>query len=355
MRHRLGALLLAMALLVLPPRSAKAQLGPTIDEKTTVIAELLVRAYGGPPWWKVSDNDTTIYVMATPTRLPAGLAFDDKLLERRISGANDVILTPRMADGPLALFNLPSGQRLFKKINEGTRTDLEPSLPEDLRRRFAAVRTRIGQPEARYGSLAPGLAGMALAGDASYALLSGEPTANRGVNFESLVVALARKHRVRTVPAMVYGGRATGGLIGELSKPGLPCLTSTLDRLEKPATLADPPERVEAIQAWAEGDVRPLLDRIRKGGGETPIALHASKDGKSAHILITTPECLAAVPTALRIGERYIDDEVAALERALAKPGHSVAILEPGSLLISGGVLDQLRRKGFTVKAPDAE
>jgi hypothetical protein len=350
---RLSGLLVAA--LVLLPAAARAQFGPAIDEKTTVVAELVVRAYGGPPWWKVSDKDTTIYVLASPGQLPSGVTFDQRLLEKRIKGANEIIMPPRMAAGPGLLFAAPRGLALFKRLNEGTRSDLEPSLPPAVRTRFAAARTRIGQAERRYGSLGPGLAGMALAGDAAFYLQAHAPAEIPGVAIEAIVTGLARKHRVRTNAARTYGGRTLGQFIGDLQKPGLLCLTSVLDRLEKPARSEDPSERRDVIQAWAEGDVRPLLNRVRSGRGEAAVSLNVVKGSQTAHILISTPECLDAVPVAARIKAGYIDDQVAALERALGRPGHAVAVLDAGSLLVTGGVLDQLQRKGFTVKTPEVD
>src|SRR5215204_5100445 len=122
MRDGVRAAALAAALIALSSAPAKAQFGPAIDEKSTVVAELVVRAYGGPPWWKVSDKDTTIYVLASPGQLPAGLTFDQRLLDKRIKGANEVILPPRMAVGPGLLFAAPRGLSLFKQLNDGTKT-----------------------------------------------------------------------------------------------------------------------------------------------------------------------------------------------------------------------------------------
>ena len=61
------------------------------------------------------------------------------------------------------------------------------------------------------------------------------------------------------------------------------------------------------------------------------------------------------VPTAAEINGRWIPAQAEAIEQALSKPGHAVAVLDAGSLLVTGGVLDRLRRKGFTVTAPSVE
>ena len=46
---------------------------------------------------------------------------------------------------------------------------------------------------------------------------------------------------------------------------------------------------------------------------------------------------------------------MAEIEQALKKPGHAIAVVPLRPLLAQGGVLDQLRAKGFTVTTPGQE
>ena len=155
--------------LMLAASPALAQFGPTLDKNTTVVEELVVRGYAGPPWWKVSDADTTIYILADPGDLPPGVTFSTRLLELRLTGSKAVIVQPRFTLGLGMIIVAPKGLKLMNQLNGSTKTGLEASLPPDLRTRFVAARTAIGQPETRYGALKPGLARMALAGDTDFA------------------------------------------------------------------------------------------------------------------------------------------------------------------------------------------
>ncbi|HWW26787.1 MAG TPA: TraB/GumN family protein, partial [Caulobacter sp.] len=47
-------------------------------------------------------------------------------------------------------------------------------------------------------------------------------------------------------------------------------------------------------------------------------------------------------------------DAVKAIASALKQPGKAVAVIELRSLLAEGGVLEQLKAKGFTVETPGA-
>jgi hypothetical protein len=61
------------------------------------------------------------------------------------------------------------------------------------------------------------------------------------------------------------------------------------------------------------------------------------------------------VPGAQAFDAKVKADQVAAIEQALRKPGHAIAVVPLRPLLAQGGVLDQLRAKGFTVTTPGEE
>ena len=54
---------------------AQAQAQAIDDPQANVVEALVVSAkLPGPAWWRVSDGDTTIYVMGMPSMLPKGQA-----------------------------------------------------------------------------------------------------------------------------------------------------------------------------------------------------------------------------------------------------------------------------------------
>ena len=88
----------------------------------------------------------------------------------------------------------------------------------------------------------------------------------------------------------------------------------------------------EAARAWAAGDVRGALANER-----------------------TYERCIALVSGAEAFDARAKADDVADIVRALGKPGHAIAVVPLRPLLAQGGVLEQLRAKGFTVTTPGEE
>jgi hypothetical protein len=333
---------------------ALAQFGPALNEHTTVVEELVVRAYGGPPWWKVSDKDSTLYVLADPGDLPPGVTFDKRLMEKRVGAANTIIVAPRVTVGLGAILVAPRGLKLLNQLNGSTKTSLEPSLPADVRARFAAARAAIGRPETRYGALSPGLAGIALAGDVDvFRQPKAPPKGSQSV--EAIVLGLAKHRRVPVIPSAKYGSGIFGELVSDLRRPGMSCLISSLDAIEAPVPPVGPGRRREIIEAWTEGDVRPLLDYARSSSGTSSATMSLVLGQKSVNLRLSTPACINAMPLIVRMKTQYITDQVATLERVLAKPGQSIAVLDAGMLLMTDGILDQLRAKGFTVKAPDAD
>jgi hypothetical protein len=82
-------------------------------------------------------------------------------------------------------------------------------------------------------------------------------------------------------------------------------------------------------ERWARGEVRAVV----------------SADRGFSRCLASTP----SIARELRAGQA---DAVKAISAALKTPGKAVAVIELRSLLAEGGVLDQLRGKGFTVTTP---
>ncbi len=147
---RLARGLAALTVLVCAT-GATAQALP--DPEGVLVEELIVRAKEpGPAWWRVKDADTTVWILAAPDTLPAGVTWDDRYLKRRIAGANQLIIGNRIAlKGGLK--DIP--KRLKARAALKSKSPMEAGLPPELRARFVAQRERIGQPEKRYAGWQP--------------------------------------------------------------------------------------------------------------------------------------------------------------------------------------------------------
>ncbi|HEY3697207.1 TraB/GumN family protein [Phenylobacterium sp.] len=316
-------MLIALSLALLAgPAPAQVPLVPAqpdpADPDATLVEELVVTArLPGPAWWRVSKGDSVVYVLGAPGLAPKRMQWDRGVFERRLEGANVVILPFKGLK--VKLTGAPGALIAYLRLKSST--PFEETLPPDLRARFAAVRERLGEPAKHYGTRNPLAAGVMLISDyrEKSELTDAEPT--------KLVRYLAQLKKL-PVEQKAYDLAPLLGAISRTPKSGgMTCLEEVLAEAEagSAATRA-------AAQAWAVGDVRGAL------AGER-----------------SYERCLNAAPGALAFDARAKADQAAAIAGALQKPGHSIAVVQLRPLLSQGGVLDRLRAQGFEVKTPGEE
>lgn len=306
--------LLALAL-ISPGGVAAAP--PAADPEGTVVQELVVTARtGGPAWWRASGGAGTVYILGTVEALPQGLKWDTTLLRRRLAGAQVMIGPPEVTAGLGDLFALLSLRRHFR-----ARTPLEDSLPTDLRARFLTDRPRLSRDPHAYSNWTALAAGLVMVEDfRRQAHLDRSQPAGA-------ITRLARDQGVKVIPAGRY--RAVPLLRAAqagLAAAGPACMADSLDEIEAG------PERIRlAAEGWARGDVAAALTAQR--GYE---------------------KCLASLPNGADVLTAAMADTTSAISAALAKPGHSVAVVNLRLLLAQGGVLQRLHALGYSVTAPES-
>ena len=287
------------------------------DPEAHIVEELVVQAaLPGPAWWRVEDEDSTVYILGVfDGRLPRGMTWDQRQLERRLKGANALIVGTRVSlNGGVR--DLPALLRLRNRMR--SKTPMEETLPASLRARFVAARERIGQPAKRYQDWSPLWAGQLLVQDAR--------EGRAGEAAETAVLRAARKLKVKSRDPARYELRpflesATGSLTPTLNQQ---CLSWALDDLEAPAGRAR-----TAARGWARGDVRAALQAPR-----------------------SFEKCLLLLGGGADLWRRATRDRAAAIEKALETPGHAVAIVGLRNLLAEGGVIAQLEARGLEVAGP---
>jgi uncharacterized protein YbaP (TraB family) len=288
------------------------------DPDSVLVEELVVTArLPGPAWWTVSNGTTTVYVLGSPSLAPKHMAWDRAVFDRRLAGANVVILpvqnirvTFTGAFG--AAFN-------YMRLRSGG--PFEETLDPAARARFVTARTGLGQPAKHYPTRNPLAAGLIL--DADYhdrfGLTTADPT--------KLIKLLAQRARVPISQRSYDIGPLMGSILRTPDSAGRGCFNEVLQQVE-----AGPGGTQAAARAWAAGDVRGALANER-----------------------TYERCISLVPGAVAFDARMKSDLVADLQKALGKPGHAIAVVPLRTLLAQGGVLDQLRSKGFKVTTPGEE
>lgn len=320
-RRRSSALfgLLILACAVAAPALGQVALTPAAppvdDPDAVLVEELVVTAIDrGPAWWKVSDADTTVYVLGTPSLAPKRMQWDQAVFNRRLQGASVVIL-------PFSDVKVKATGALGAAVNLlrlRSSTPFEERLDPQTRARFVAARERLGQPAKRYGTKNALAAGLLLATDYRdrTSLTNSDPT--------KLIKWRAQQAKVPIRQKSYDLGPLMGAVLRTPAAAGRACLDEVLQQSE-----AGPGVTQAAARAWAEGDVRGALGNER-----------------------TYERCIAQVPGAQAFDARTKADTVAAIAKALQTPGHAIAVVQLRPLLSQGGVLDRLRAQGFTVKTP---
>lgn len=316
MLNRFALSILAAGLIAAP---ASAQTPPAIDDPdATLVEEFVVTArLPGPAWWRVTDADTTVYVLGVPSLAPKRMQWDRSVFERRLKGANVVIL-PFVNVRAKAAGSIGTAFNLLRIRSGGP---FEAKLDPATRARFVAVRTRLGQDAKHYNTSNPLAAGVQLAIDYR------DRSQLTNMDPAKLVRLLAQQKKIKVVEKSYDLGPQLGGIIRTPAATGRVCFDEVLAQAE-----AGPGVTLAAARAWAEGDVRGALDNER-----------------------TYERCLAVITGGRSYDERTKADEAAAIAGALKTPGHAIVLVPLRPLLAQNGVLERLRAQGFTVKTPDEE
>lgn len=286
------------------------------DPEATVVEALVVSAkLRGPAWWRISDADTTVYILGTPGATPKGMAWDASVADQRLNGAFALLTPPTLRAG---LTDIPALLRLRGKMkDDGDWASAEPALAARVQRAWSAVEPKDPDGWRDWKPLALG------------GLIASKTNRKAELEYGQVgrrIEKLARKHRVKTRAAETYKVMPLIKTVARQADDvaGLVCLTETLDTVEQGQ------DRYRlAAQAWAEGRVRAALSAPR-----------------------SADRCQYLLPGVAEMSQRLANAEVEALANLLKTPGHAVAIYPIRSLVAKGGVLDQLRARGITVKTP---
>jgi uncharacterized protein YbaP (TraB family) len=314
--NRLSALATIVALAALPTR-AQVPLAPA-DPDGTLVEELVVMGRTpGPAWWRVTDADTVVYVLGVPSLAPKRMAWDRAIFERRLQGANVVVLPFVNVRAKLG-GSIGTAVNLLRLRSGGA---FEDRLDPATRARFVAVRMRLGRDAKHYNTANPLAAGVQLAIDYR------DRSELTNMDPAKLVRLLAQQRGVKVIEKSYDLGPQLGGILRTPPAVGRICFDEVLAQAE-----AGPGVTQAAARAWAVGDVRGALDNER-----------------------TYERCLATITGGRTYDERMKADEAAAIVSALRSPGHAVVLVPLRPLLAHGGVLDRLRAQGHTVKTPGEE
>ena len=310
---------LALVALIALAAAAPAPSSAPIQDWANIETVVVTPQAAGPALWHIATPTSEIWILPTVSPVPKDLAWDSKFVTDQIKGSNVLLLPPRATMGVFE--GLWFWMTDMDKLEQPDGVELESTLPQPLKGRFIATRTRIGQDADRYAKFLGGVAALRLEGDYfDFAKLTGNGP-QKTVESIASRAGISRK-TTATYPAM--------DVIRDVPKmtpvAHLACLDFALNDIDTASAHA-----VAAAQAWAVGNVAGI---------------------KANYIETRLDDCLQQNGAYARLRETANRDMANAILEALKKPGRSFAVMPMGFFLRKGGVLERLEAAGLTVSGP---
>jgi uncharacterized protein YbaP (TraB family) len=294
------------------------------DQPPPVMDDLVVTGERpGPGMWHVHRGDAQVWILGSMSPLPKGITWRSSQVEQVLNGANQVLVQKPFEIGIARILWLLITERSALMVRGGKR--LKDVLPADLHARFAVQRAKYTDDPDKWERFRPLIAAAFLQREAFH-----QVGLSTRLDIGAAMRTLAKKHRV-PVEEIKLGG--VGDVMDALKS--LPPATENICVAASLATIeGDLPRLLDRARAWASGNVE-RIEKLRE-----PAEVDA---------------CRAALDTGVGAAEliaRMRRTWLVALENRLQTGGVTLAVMNIDMLLEPGGVLDELRAKGYEVDAP---
>ena len=294
----------------------------------------------GPGLWLVRKGSNELYILGTLNPLSAKMQLAGAGIDAVISRSQEVIRPPSLSVGfgsDVSKFRLlllaPS---LIGIRNNPDRKTLRDVLPPPMYVRWQAFKQRFLPDNDKAEKMRPMFAANELYG----AAIKRSGMSNKDPSAPIVTAAIEKHHPAVSLVKLELKIKDPKGVVKQMKTArfdDLACMERTLDRLGVDMEVL----RLRA-NAWATGDIAML---------------------KANPVPSNYQACLDAVTESAmgqQIGMGNAQARVRAMwvakaEEALAKNTTTFAILPISEMLEPDGYLDALRRKGYTVLAPDDE
>lgn len=277
----------------------------------------------GPGMWHVHRGAAQVWILGSMSPLPKGITWRATQVEKVLDGASQALVQKPFEIGIARILWLLITERSVLMVRGGKR--LKDVLPAELHARFAAQRAKYTDDPNKWERFRPLIAAAFLQQAAFH-----QVGLSTRLDLGAAVRTLAKKHRVRVEEIKIAG---VGDVMDALKV--LPpatenaCVDASLVTVER-----DLPRLLDRAQAWASGNIE-RIEKLREPA-EVDACRAALDSGVGAADLIA------------RIRRTW----VGTIEKYLQTPGVTLVVLNMDMLLEPGGVLDELRAKGYDVDAP---
>lgn len=209
----------------------------------------------GPALWKVSDEDTTIYLFGTVHVLPQEIVWYDAEIDAALS-SSDTVVTEILMD--------PQSEAAMQQlaIQTGVFTDgttLRSLLNEEQTATYEAALTDLGIPAAQFDPLEPWLAGLTLT------ML---PLLQQGYSPDSGVDKVILSKASETPAAALETAEFQFGIFDGLAPDKqVEFLMSAVEGIDQAKPMLD-----RMVGAWLEGDADELAEIMNEGMEDPAVA-----------------------------------------------------------------------------------
>jgi uncharacterized protein YbaP (TraB family) len=277
----------------------------------------------GPGMWHIHRGAANVWILGSISPLPRDITWRASQVEEVLQSTSQVLVQkPLELSIPRILWMLIA-DRKYLMVTGGKR--LKDVLPADLHARFAAQRAKVGEDSDKWEHYRPIVATAFLQQAAFHKV-----NLSMRLDLGAALRKLAEKHGVRIEEVKVTGASDMLEALKTLppATEGI-CVEASLHTIESGL-----PRLMERAQAWADGNVERIenLPELK----EVDACRNALDEGKGAADVIG------------RIRETWLLN----IEKYLRSPGTTIAVINLDMLLERGGLLDQLRARGYEVESP---
>jgi uncharacterized protein YbaP (TraB family) len=294
------------------------------DPPPPVMEDLVVTGERpGPGMWHVHRGAAQVWILGSMSPLPKGITWRSNQVEQVLNGTTLVLVQKPFEIGIARILWLLITERSVLMVRGGKR--LKDVLPADLHARFAVQRAKYTEDPEKWERFRPLIAAAFLQQAAFH-----QVGLSTRLDIGAAMRTLAKKHHV-PVEEIKIGG--VGDVMDALKS--LPpatentCVAAALATIER-----DLPRLLDRAHAWASGNVE-RIEKLRE-----PAEVDA---------------CRAALDTGVGAADliaRMRRTWLGAVESRLQNGGVTLAVVNMDMLLEPGGLLDELRAKGYEVDAP---
>ena len=288
------------------------------------LQELLVTGERtGPGLWHVHRGAGQLWILGSISPLPRGITWRSTQVEQLLATTNQVLVPKPLEISIVRILWLLLTERSALMVHGGKR--LKDVMPPSLYARFAGARARFVKDPDKWERYRPIVASAFLEREAFHSV-----NLSARLDLGAAMRSLAKKHGVPVEEVKIAG---VADLVDALKT--MPqategtCVDASLVTVESGL-----PRLIDRARAWATGDVASIESHPEPA--EVDACLRALDTGAAAGDLVG------------RIRRTWL----AAMMKCLERPGTTIAVVNMDMLLAKGGLLDELKQRGYEIESP---